>query len=134
MGFEWIALILGMCLNYVGLYYLVPTAADQPILIIINMEKPQKKKVDDVIMDVVVKKNDHHKMYNQSNVKARTYIENDSGCDADKDDESKNEHFGDVAVKMEEVAPLLQQQQHSSCSVPKSSSVSTNYWWRALFV
>ncbi len=44
--FQWIALILGMMLNYFGLYHLVPTASDQPILII-NMEKPPKKKVDD---------------------------------------------------------------------------------------
>eukprot|EP00484_Ammonia_sp_Unknown_P019805 CAMPEP_0197024770 /NCGR_PEP_ID=MMETSP1384-20130603/5268_1 /TAXON_ID=29189 /ORGANISM="Ammonia sp." /LENGTH=565 /DNA_ID=CAMNT_0042453213 /DNA_START=32 /DNA_END=1726 /DNA_ORIENTATION=- len=44
---QWIALISGMLFNYLGLYYLVPTAADQPILII-NMEKPpKKKKVDD---------------------------------------------------------------------------------------
>merc|ERR1719411_1967458 len=50
---EWIALVLGMTLNYIGLYYLVPTAADQPILII-NMEKPQKKKVDDFSMDMEV--------------------------------------------------------------------------------
>ena len=44
--FQWIALILGMMLNYFGLYHLVPTASDQPILII-NMDKPLKKKVDD---------------------------------------------------------------------------------------
>lgn len=44
--FEWIALIVGMILNYFGLYHLVPTVSDQPILII-NMDKPLKKKIDD---------------------------------------------------------------------------------------
>eukprot|EP00488_Nonionellina_sp_1-RS-2012_P000998 TRINITY_DN1590_c0_g1_i1.p1 TRINITY_DN1590_c0_g1~~TRINITY_DN1590_c0_g1_i1.p1 ORF type:complete len:223 (+),score=77.41 TRINITY_DN1590_c0_g1_i1:434-1102(+) len=39
---QWMALICGMILNYVGLYYLVPTAADQPI-VVINMEKPPNK-------------------------------------------------------------------------------------------
>jgi len=43
---QWVALITGMILNYLGLYHLVPTKADHPILII-NMEKPQKQKCDD---------------------------------------------------------------------------------------
>jgi len=45
---QWMGLICGMCLNYLGLYYLVPKGADQPMLVI-NMEKKQtnmqKKKV-----------------------------------------------------------------------------------------
>ena len=49
---QWMALIFGMFLNYVGLYHLVPTKADHPILII-NMEKPHKQKVDDSMdMDI----------------------------------------------------------------------------------
>merc|ERR1719461_1734921 len=55
-----------MMFNYVGLYYLVPTAADQPILII-NMEKPQnnnntikmKMEMKD-IMKVTKKKHNNH--------------------------------------------------------------------------
>ena len=38
---QWLGLICGMMLNYLGLYYLVPTAGDQPMLVI-NMEKKQK--------------------------------------------------------------------------------------------
>eukprot|EP01083_Nonionella_stella_P079236 217219_1 len=41
---QWMALISGMMFNYVGLYYLVPTAEDQPILII-NMEKKPLQKL-----------------------------------------------------------------------------------------
>merc|ERR1712013_188861 len=37
---QWMGLICGMCLNYLGLNYLVPKGADQPMLVI-NMEKKQ---------------------------------------------------------------------------------------------
>jgi len=37
---QWVALVTGTGFNYLGLYHLVPTKGDHPILII-NMEKPQ---------------------------------------------------------------------------------------------
>jgi len=44
---QWMGLICGMMLNYLGLYYLVPTVADQPMLVI-NMEKKQKMQLQKV--------------------------------------------------------------------------------------
>ena len=71
--FQWIALIAGMMLNYFGLYHLVPTAADQPILII-NMEKPPKRKVDD---DVNVNEDDNNNQENITKpIKAKNSLEN----------------------------------------------------------
>merc|ERR1719361_2849847 len=43
---QWVGLISGLMLNYLGLYHLVPSKQDQPILII-NMEKPLKPKCED---------------------------------------------------------------------------------------
>lgn len=53
---QWVALITGMILNYLGLYHLVPTKADHPILII-NMEKPPKQKCDDSLNSSFIQHN-----------------------------------------------------------------------------
>ena len=148
--FQWIALVVGMCLNYIGLYYLVPAAADQPMVIIINMEKPQKnKKVDDddddepsksdenvhksakKIHKFKIEKNDNHK-YNICKARSYSYshdgiIDNDTEHETDEDDDDTDCHINDI--EKEEVAPLLQSK-GGNCS----QSSNTVSWYQAFFV
>merc|ERR1712233_126823 len=129
-----------MSLNYIGLYYLVPTAADQPILII-NMEKPQKKKVDDFDINDEIKKSvkeykiakinqfkiKTNKKHKDNMKKARSYCHysNDGIIDNDTEHETEEDDDDNINIEMEEIKPLLKSRNESNDD-EISSTVSTN--------
>lgn len=149
---QWIGLFAGMMFNYLGLYYLVPTAADKPILII-NMEKPQKnnlnmniKKKYEKIEKTLKDKVNINKIYIQYKNK---YKSNDDIIDNDKEhetDDEQEEHIKNmkeednaknIRIEIEEELddeerPLLNKSKSSSSSTINinNNNNSNNKWYQ----